>query len=197
MKSGGKKSTWVERRKIWIKNNRIKWEVLLLLVGAVIGFVLSMGWGYWQDCQTDKFTAQNIYMELNNPKNPVNLHAPEFINGKTHEGIPIQPVMVYGDSFFLTNSVFPSINDKLQRFDSKLAGDIHDYYENLSEAEKYRLELLSYNNVNGCQNANISYHDQIVLDLSPSWTKAMEARIINCSYLIPVIKSELKQKYNL
>jgi len=198
MKSEKKKSTWVGKRKAWIEQNRIKWEVFLLFFGVALGFIASLGWGYWQDYQTDRYTAQGIYNELKNSNGLISGLAYTYkrggaiVNG-SNVGNPVP-----GDSFISPLSMYPAIGSNLQRFDNKLSDNVTMYYQNLSSAENDRVKLDKIRDIPQNTPLNqLSFNDEVYLSAHQDLLDDMENRIIYCAYQIPIIEKQLHDIYGV
>jgi hypothetical protein len=176
-----------------------KWDVSLMLLGVIIGlvsgFCLSVWWQHTMDAQTDKITAQKIYDELNTPENPVNTYSQFYKNTDTTG--PLAGKMNVGtNSLLIQPSVFPSILDKIQRFDNSLYQNITFYYSNLTVAEDDRLNLVKAGELEESSSNKSAL--ALVLIYSESYAyNNMRERLSYCYNQIPIIKKQLHDTYGV
>lgn len=189
----GKKteSDRVSSGKNWFATHRtIIWEISLVLFGIILGVggsALSAG---YQNHQSDDSVARGLYNELNASSNSVNIWAPILI-----EGVPPQPAI--DNSLIPNTSVFPSVNDKIQRFDKNLKQNITFYYSNLSEAEDYRLKLEEIQKIDTSQNSTDSSYHQNNLFLEKEYFNAMKSKLLYCYKQLPIIKNQIEKIFKI
>ncbi|WP_321505670.1 hypothetical protein [uncultured Methanoregula sp.] len=171
------------------------YDIGLLFLGAIIGLLFSLGWAYFQDSQTDRYTAQGLYNELNNPDNEIPGLAMGYEQGIYMDTIHIESRILSGRSYFSLSSMYPSIKDKLQRFDSSLSKNITLYYENLSVAENERKQLEDVVKIS--PNQGLSLYNVAGLYFYNNTLSDMKNRIIYCAHQMPVIKKQLQENYGV
>jgi hypothetical protein len=123
---------------------------------------------------------------------------PKYQNGIFLDGIHSDFNAISEQSLFLKYSVFPSVIDKISRFDHDLSQNISYYYTNLSDADEDRSNLVKANKIDTLPpNTNISALDQLNLYLAPQFFDDMKVKLLYCYNQIPIIKSQLHANYGV
>lgn len=180
---------------VYIDKYRLVWDILLVL----FGFCLALGWGYWQDFQTDKYTAQEVYTELQTTGNSITWLARDYQQGAYFEGIGhINFTAISGQAFTNPLSVYPSIRDNLCRFDPQLSRNITFFYENLMAAETDRGYLQEIQNIGpNTPISSITVRDRLILLGQDEIFNEMKDKIIYCANQIPIIEQQLHDIYGV
>jgi len=173
------------------------YDAILLILGAILGFSVTFAYGYFQDCQVDKYTAQGIYKELSSENETISGLAYTYQSGIYLDGVhQNNPHMLYGQPLFSSDSVYPAVNSEIERFDPNLANNITAYYSHLSSAEQYRLQLVETQKINS-NLSSLSWGDAVLLAQKPIIQQDMENDIIYCANQIPIIKKQLNGTYGV
>ena len=122
-------------------------EIFLLIVGALLGGGISLASAWWmwktQIENENSNLAHGIYKDLDKTK--TNLHL--IVEANKHpQNIPNKSPLIPNQSFYPIYSLSPTVED-ISRFDPALSKELFNYYYDLADAEKIRLELNDPNSI--------------------------------------------------
>jgi hypothetical protein len=179
--------TLTDNQKSWIEKHGVIWAMILLVLGAVFGSVVTVYYGNWQMQQEDIMTAQSLYNELSSPTNQIPVMALLYENKSSGiDDMPLYPL----------SSVLPIVKTKMGRFSDPLRNNISQYDYALYYAEQNRLKLWDIIKISPNVQSS-SVYDTTLIQNKNAYFSNMEYYIFYCNQQIPIIEKQLHDEFGV
>jgi hypothetical protein len=178
----------ISNQKSWIEKHGFAWAMVLLLLGAFLGSVVTVYYGDLQMQQEDAMTAQSLYNELNSPTNQIPIAAQKYEKNLTLD--------LSFWSLYPSSSVLPIVKTKMGRFDAMLIQNITRYDLCLNDAEQDRLTLVEAAKLPDISTLKNNSWDLSEIANEGSMDSDMWQCIRYCNYQIPIISKQLQDEIN-
>mgnify|MGYP001174240444 CR=1 FL=1 len=171
-----------------IENHKLLWDISLVLLGVILGFVVSAGYQSYQTYQEDTAIARSIYKEIGDPYNRIVIFKLQLKNDSV--SIPDTP-------FYPETSIFPQVLTQTERFDKTLIDNLTAYENALAVAEEMRQKLEEDAKIKKSPNGNMSIYDEYINQSAAENYLRMMRHVDYCYNQIPIIKKQLSDNYRI